>query len=130
MKQKIFFIEEINQNELKNKKHKNDYRDLNYIGHLLILISTVTRCVSISAFFFFFSLIGIPIEIASSAIWLKFCVITARINNYKSIIKKKKKKQYIIYWLQYITTKPTKEAKAEIETHPVTVKIKISKCSI
>ena len=129
MKQKIFFIEEISQNELKNKKHKNDYRDLNYIGHLLILISTVTRCVSIYAFFFF-SLIGIPIEIASSAIWLKFCVITARINNYKSIIKKKKKKQYIIYWLQYITTKPTKEAKAEIETHPVTVKIKISKCSI
>ena len=54
MKQKNFFIEEISQNELKNKKHKNDYRDLNYIGHLLILISTVTRCVSIPAFFFFF----------------------------------------------------------------------------
>ena len=54
MKQKNFFIKEISQNGLKNKKNKNDYRDLNYIGHLLILISTVTRCVSISASFFFF----------------------------------------------------------------------------
>ena len=72
-----------------SKKHKKFYRVLNYIEHLLILISTVTGCVSISAFA---SLVGILIRIASSAIVLKICVITAGIKKYKSIIKKKKKK--------------------------------------
>ena len=42
--------------------------------------------------FWFASLLGIPIKITSSAIRLKMCTITARIKNYKSIIKKKKKK--------------------------------------
>ena len=40
----------------------------------------------------FVSLVGISIEITSSAIGLKICVITAAIKKYKSIIKKKKKK--------------------------------------
>ena len=31
-----YFIEEINQNELKNKKHKKVCRVLNYIEHFLI----------------------------------------------------------------------------------------------
>ena len=72
-----------------SKKHKKVCRILNYIDHLLIVISTITECVSISAFA---SLVGIPIEITSSAIGLKICAITARIRKYKSIIKKKKKK--------------------------------------
>ena len=42
-------------------------RVLNYIDHTLIVISTITGCVSISAFA---SLVGIPIEITSSAIGL------------------------------------------------------------
>ena len=46
---------------------------LNYIEHLLILVSTITSCVSIFAFT---SLVGIPIGITSSAIGLKICVIT------------------------------------------------------
>ena len=46
------------------------------IEHLLILISTVTGCISISALA---SLVGIPIAITSSAIKLKVCVITAGI---------------------------------------------------
>ena len=62
---------------------------VNYIEHFLILASTITGCVSISAFA---SLIGIPIGITSSAIGLKICAITAGIKKYKSIIKKKKKK--------------------------------------
>ena len=62
---------------------------MNYIEHLLVSISTVTGCVSISAFVF---LVGIPIGITSSAIGLKCCVTTAGIKNYKSIIQKKKKK--------------------------------------
>ena len=53
------------------------------------LASTITGCVSISAFA---SLVGIPIGITSSAIGFKICGITAGIKNYKSIIKKKEKK--------------------------------------
>ena len=58
------------------KKHKKVYGVLNYIEHSLILISTVTGCVSISALA---SLVGIPIGSTSSAIGLKFSVITARL---------------------------------------------------
>ena len=48
-----YLIQEMNQNELISKKHESVYRVLNYIEHLLILISTVTGCVSISFFCFF-----------------------------------------------------------------------------
>ena len=54
-----------------------------------MLISTVAECVSISPFA---SLVGIPIGITSPAVGLNICVITAGIEKYKSIIKKKKKK--------------------------------------
>ena len=84
-----YLIEEIKQNELMSRKHKKVCTTLNYIEHFLILASTITGCVSISAFA---SLIGIPIGITSSAIGLKICAITAGIKKYKSIIKKKKKK--------------------------------------
>ena len=70
-----------------SKTYKKVCRVLNYIEHLLILISTVTRFVSISAI----ALVSIPLGIMSSAIGLKICVITAGIKKYKSIIKKKKK---------------------------------------
>ena len=56
---------------------------------MLILASTVTGCVSISAFP---SLACVPIGIASSAVGLKIFAVTAEIKKYKSIIKKKKKK--------------------------------------
>ena len=84
-----YLIEEINRNELLSKKHENVFRVFNYTDQSLIVISTITGCVSISAFA---SLVGIPIGIASSTIGLKICVITAGIKKYKSIIKKKKKK--------------------------------------
>ena len=84
-----YLTEEINQYELMSKKHKKVRGVLNYIEHSLIVISTITGCVSISAFA---SLVGIAIGITSSAIELKICVITAGIKKYKSIIKKKKKK--------------------------------------
>ena len=42
-----YFVEEINQYELMSKKHKKIFRVLIYIEHLLILVSTVTGCVSI-----------------------------------------------------------------------------------
>ena len=84
-----YLTEEINQYELMSKKHKKVRGNLNYIEHSLIVIYTITGCVSISAFA---SLVGIAIGITSSAIELKICVITAGIKKYKSIIKKKKKK--------------------------------------
>ena len=56
---------------------------------MLILVSTVTDCVSISALA---SLVCVPVGITSSAVGIKICAITAGIKNYKSIIKKKNKK--------------------------------------
>ena len=56
---------------------KKVYATLNYIEHFLILASTITGCVSISAFA---SLAGIPIEITGSAVGLNICAKTAGIN--------------------------------------------------
>ena len=67
--------------------------ELLIILNFLILGSTITGCVSISAFA---SLVGIPIGIASSAVELKICIITATTKKYKSIIKKKKKHDKIV----------------------------------
>ena len=53
-----------------------------------IILDIYLSTVSISTFTF---LVVIPVSIASSAIGLKLCVITAGIEKYKSIIKKKKK---------------------------------------
>ena len=72
-----------------SKKHQKFWGVLNYIDHLLIVISTITGCVSISGFT---SLSGIPIAITSSAIGLKICAITAGTKRSKSITKKEKKK--------------------------------------
>ena len=69
-----------------SRKHKKVCTTLNYIEHFLILASTITGCISISAFA---SLFGIPIRITSSAIGLKMSAIVAGIKKYKSIIKKK-----------------------------------------
>ena len=60
-----YFLEEIKQNELMSRKHKKVCTTLNYIEHFLILASTITGCISISAFG---SLIGIPIRTMNSAI--------------------------------------------------------------
>ena len=56
-----------------------------------MLVSAVSGCVLISAFAL---LVGIPIGITSCALRLKICAVTAGIKNYKSIIKKKKRKKY------------------------------------
>ena len=80
-----YLIKEINQNELMNKNHQKVCTVLNYINHSLVSNSTITGCVSIT-------LVGISIGIASSTIGLKICVITAGIKKYKSIIKKKRRK--------------------------------------
>ena len=84
-----YITKEINRNEVISKNHKNVSRVLNYIDHSLIAISTITRCVSISAFA---PLVGIPVRIRRSSIGSKSCVITAGMKRYQLIIKKKRKK--------------------------------------
>ena len=84
-----YFIKEIDQNELMSKKYKNVCRVLDYIEHLLFLVSTFAACVFISASSF---LVGISIGITSSAVGLEICVIITGIKKYKWIIKKRKKK--------------------------------------
>ena len=76
-----------------HKKHKKVCTTLNYIEHFLILASTITGCVSISAFA---SLIGIPIRIRSSIVDLKICTITVGIKKEKSITKKKKHDKIVL----------------------------------
>ena len=82
---KNYFLEEIEQKELMSRKHKKVCTTLNYIEHFFILASAITVCVSISAFA---SLLGIPLEITSSAIGWKIRAMAAAIKKYKSIIKK------------------------------------------
>ena len=86
-KTRNFFLEEVKQNELMWRKHKKVFTTLNYIEHFCILASTITKCISISAFA---SLVGNPLAITSSAVELINFAITAGIKKYKSIIKKKK----------------------------------------
>ena len=82
-------LDEIKHSDLMSEKYKKTCKYLNYVEHLLILASTFTGCVSISAFA---SLVAIPVGISSFAVGVKICAITAGIKKYKSIIKKKKKK--------------------------------------
>ena len=63
-----------------SKKHKKSCRVLNYFNHILIVISTITGCILISAFP---SLVGIPVGVTSSAIGLKISAITVGIKTYK-----------------------------------------------
>ena len=67
-----------------SEMHKKTCKYWNYVEHLLILVSTVTSCVSSSAFA---SLVAIPVGILSSEVGIKICAITAGIKkvgvNYK-----------------------------------------------
>ena len=45
-----YLLDEIKHNDLMSKKYKKTCKYLNYVEHLFILVSTVTGCVSISAF--------------------------------------------------------------------------------
>ena len=84
-----YHLDEIKHNNLMREKYKKMCKYLNYVDNFLTLASTVTGCISISAFA---SLICIPVGITSSAVGINICAITAGIKKYKSIIKKKKKK--------------------------------------
>ena len=72
---------------------KKTCKYLNYVKHLLILVSTFTDHVSIFAFA---SLVAIPVGVTSSALGIKICTITARIKKYMPIKKMKKKHDEIL----------------------------------
>ena len=85
---KEFFLKNIEQNELMSKKLNKICTTLNFIEHFLILASTVTGEILISALV---SLLGIPIGIRISGIGLKICAISAEIKKNESKIKQKKR---------------------------------------
>ena len=68
-----------------SEKYKKTFKYLNFVGHLLILVSIVTRCVSFSAFA---SLVCVSVGITICAVGIKICAIIAGIKRYKLIIKK------------------------------------------
>ena len=45
-----YFLEEIGINELMSRNHKKVRPTLNYVEHFLVLASTISGCISISAF--------------------------------------------------------------------------------
>ena len=63
-----------------SEKYKKTYKYLNYAENLLILVSTVTGFVSISAFA---SLLCLRVGITSFAVGLNFYAITAGIKKSK-----------------------------------------------
>ena len=78
IEEKKYFLKEIDQNELTSKKQKKVTSNLNHTEYLLISVSAITGCVSVSDFA---SLLGISTGITSSAIGLINCAITAAIKN-------------------------------------------------
>ena len=70
-------------------EEKETRKYFNYVEPLLILPSTVTGCVSVSAYA---SLVCIPADITSSVVGLNISTIIAEIKKYQSIIKKSNKK--------------------------------------
>ena len=59
-----YLLDELKHNNLMSEQYKKTSYYLNYVENLLILASTVTGCISISAFA---SLVCVPVSITSSA---------------------------------------------------------------
>ena len=81
-----FLLDEIKHNDLMNERYRKTSKYLNYVELLLILVSTVTCCVSFSAF------ASLVFGITSSVVGINICAITAKIKKYKSIRKNKNDK--------------------------------------
>ena len=82
-----FILDDIKHNDLLSEKYRKTCKYLSYVEYLLILVSTDTDCVSISAFA---SLAFVPVVITRSAAGIKICAVTAGMKKYKSIIKKRR----------------------------------------
>ena len=60
-----YLLEEINNHDLMSEEYKKRCKYLNYVEHLLILVSTATGCFSISALA---SLVCVPVGTTSSSV--------------------------------------------------------------
>ena len=65
-----YLLDGIKHNDLMSKRYKKAYKYLNYVENLLILASTVTGCISISAFA---SLVCVPVGIMRSVVGINIC---------------------------------------------------------
>ena len=86
-KTKNYRLDELKHNDLISEKYKRTCKYLNYVEYFLILVSTVTGCVSISAFT---SLVCVTVGITSSAFRIKFMKSLLELKKYKSIKKRRK----------------------------------------
>ena len=68
-----YLLDEIKDNDLMREKCKKTCKYLNYVEHLLILVSVITGSISISACA---SLVCVLVGIMSSAVGIKICAIT------------------------------------------------------
>ena len=111
-----YLSEEITHNDLMSEEYKKTCKYLNYVEHLLILVSTVTGCISVSVFA---SLVCVPVGITSCAVGTNICAITAGIKKYLLIIKKKKKKhdQIVLLGKDKLNTIEVLISKALIDSH-------------
>ena len=78
---------------ISNLKFKLQKSYLIKVEHLFILVSTVTVCVSVSAFA---SLVCVPVGITSFAVGIKICAMTEGIKKYKAVIMRTKKDDKIL----------------------------------
>ena len=70
-----YLLDEI-KHDLTSEKRKRRCGPFNCFEHFCVFVSAISGCVTISPFA---SLVGVPVGIASSAVGLKICAITAGI---------------------------------------------------
>ena len=75
-----YLLDEIKRNDLMCEKYKKTCKYLNYVKHLLVLVSTAIVCVSFSAFALS---VAISVGSTNSAVGIKICAITAGFKKYK-----------------------------------------------
>ena len=83
-----YLLEEIKHNDLISEKYKKTCKYLHYVENLLILVSTVTGCISISTFI---SLVRVPVSITSSALVLKFVQSLQELKSKRQLSRKSRK---------------------------------------
>ena len=118
---KNFLLDEIKHNDLMNERYRKTGKYLNYVELLLILVSTVTCCVSFSAF------ASLVFGITSSVVGINICAITAKIKKYKSIRKNKNDK---IVLLGFLISKSLIDSNASVRKTNQHRLLPLSNCAI
>ena len=111
---KNYLLDEIKHNGLMSERYKKTCEYLNYVEHLLILVSTVTSGSSVSAFA---SIVASPVGITSSAVGIKIYAITAGIKKCKSIKKKRNHDKIVLLGKDKLNTIKVLICKALINSY-------------